>query len=319
MVELRHLRYFVALAEELNFTRAAERLHMAQPPLSVAIRQLERELGTELLVRSTREVKLTDAGRALLDGARHTLSEFDRAITSTRRAAAGEFGSVRLAFSWSARFDTLPAIGQAFRDRHPDVELLTEEMWNARMAHALRSGAIDIAISLCPEIANDVSHEPIRHENIVALVAASHPLASEPAINLAELATDAFLLFPRDLAPRLHDTLISLCRRAGFEPTIHSGSFHTGWDLRTLAQAPTVVLIPESVTRDLPEGIIALPLNETSERLETSLLWRTGDLPPAGTAFRDVARRLFNPPSQPPVISPRLNRGQRPTGPQRAR
>jgi LysR family transcriptional regulator, benzoate and cis,cis-muconate-responsive activator of ben and cat genes len=318
MVELRHLRYFVALAEELNFTRAAERLHMAQPPLSVAIRRLERELGTELLVRSTREVKLTDAGRALLDGAHRTLSELDRTITSTRRAAAGELGSLKLAFSWSARFDTLPAIGQAFRDRHPDVELLTEEMWNARMAHALHSGAIDIALSLCPEIANDISHEPIRHESIVALVAASHPLASEQAISLAELATDAFLLFPRELAPRLHDILISVCRRAGFEPTIHNGSFHTGWDLRTLAQAPTAVLTPESITRELPDGIVALPLNETSERLETSLLWRTDDLPPAATAFRDVAR-LFNHPSQPPLTAPQPGRDQRPSARQPAR
>src|SRR6516225_9771257 len=105
MLELRHLRYFVAVAEELNFSRAADRLHMAQPPLSAAIRQLEQELGTELLVRTTREVKLTEAGRALLHGARRTLSELDRTIAATRRAAAGELGSLRVAFSWSARFE----------------------------------------------------------------------------------------------------------------------------------------------------------------------------------------------------------------------
>ncbi len=151
MMELRHLRYFVAVAEELNFSRAADRLHMAQPPLSVAIRQLEQELGTDVLRRSTREVTLTEAGRALLEGARRTLTEADLTITAARRAAAGEFGRVRVGFSWSARFQTLPMIGQAFRAGHPDVELLTEEIWNARMPHALRSGALDIAVASAPK------------------------------------------------------------------------------------------------------------------------------------------------------------------------
>src|ERR1700730_7483633 len=108
MLELRHLRYFIAVAEELNFSRAAERLHMAQPPLSAAIRQLEQELGAELLLRTTREVRLTDAGRTFLDGAKRTLAELDRARSDTQRAADGEVGQLRVAFSWSARFETLP-------------------------------------------------------------------------------------------------------------------------------------------------------------------------------------------------------------------
>src|SRR6266545_4216228 len=115
MLELRHLRYFVAVAEELNFSRAAERLHMAQPPLSAAIRQLEQELGTQLLLRTTREVRLTDAGQVFLDGARRTLAELERATVDAQRAGAGELGRLRVAFSWSARFQTLPAIGSALR------------------------------------------------------------------------------------------------------------------------------------------------------------------------------------------------------------
>src|ERR671924_1647223 len=105
MIELRHLRYFVVAAEELNFSRAASRLHMAQPPLSVAIRQLEQELGTDLFVRTSREVRLTEAGRTLLEGARRTLAEADRAFDAARRAGAGALGRLRVAFSWSARFD----------------------------------------------------------------------------------------------------------------------------------------------------------------------------------------------------------------------
>src|SRR5262245_19948828 len=133
MVELRHLRYFIAMAEELNFSRAAQRMHMAQPPLSAAIRQLERDLGVELFFRTTREVTLTDAGRAFLAGAQRTLAEAERAAEDAKRAAAGELGHLRIAYSWSTRFETLPTLGRAFRTSHPDVEVLGQEMWNARM------------------------------------------------------------------------------------------------------------------------------------------------------------------------------------------
>jgi DNA-binding transcriptional LysR family regulator len=162
MPELRHLRYFIAVAEELNFSRAARRLRMAQPPLSVAIRQLEAELGTELFRRSSREVTLTEAGNALLAGARRTLAEADGAVAAAKRAAAGELGGLRIGFSWSARFDTLPVLGQAFRLQRPDVELLTEEMWNSRMTSALRDGTIDVAVALCPEVAGDLTSARIR-------------------------------------------------------------------------------------------------------------------------------------------------------------
>src|SRR5438128_464722 len=179
MLELRHLRYFVAVAEELNFSRAAERLHMAQPPLSVAIRQLEQEVGTALLTRTTRDVRLTDAGKAFLEGARATLAEADRTVAEARRASAGELGRLRIAFSWGARFVTLPALGRAFRDSHPEVQVRTEEMWNSRMAEALKSRAVDLAVSLCPEIVGDLRYETIRSEQLIAIVTEDHPLAGE--------------------------------------------------------------------------------------------------------------------------------------------
>jgi DNA-binding transcriptional LysR family regulator len=290
MPELRHLRYFVAVAEELNFSRAARRLQTAQPPLSVAIRQLETELGTDLFERSSREVKLTEAGRVLLEGARRTLVEADRAVTSARRAGAGELGALRVGFSWSARFETLPAIGRALRQQHPDVELLTEEMWNARMTPALRAGTIDVAISLCAEISSELAYEQIREESVIALLAAGHPLAGEQAVALSSLAEEEFVLFPRELAPRLYDTLVGLCRRAGFEPTPRKESFHTDWELRVLADVPGVTLVPRSVARFLPRGVVAVPLSEPDERLETSLMWRPDDASPTVSAFLKIAR-----------------------------
>jgi DNA-binding transcriptional LysR family regulator len=293
--ELRHLRYFVAVAEELNFSRAAERLHMAQPPLSLAIRQLERELGAELFRRSTREVTLTEPGRAFLDGARRTLAEAERAVVSAKRAAAGDVGPLRVAFSWSARYETLPTLGRAFRARHPDVEVLAQEMWNAHMLPALRSGAVDIAVALCPELAPDMVEEVIRAEPVVAVLGASHPLADEEAIPLSSLAAEPFVFFPRELAPRLHDVLIGLCRRAGFEPDLKSGSFHTGWDLGTISDSGAVAIAPRSIAARRADGVVTVGLSEPGDRLETSLVWQDGDSSPPRESFCALARTVFGP------------------------
>jgi DNA-binding transcriptional LysR family regulator len=295
MVELRHLRYFIAVAEELNFSRAAERMHMAQPPLSAAIRQLERDLGVALFIRTTREVKLTDAGRAFLQGARRTLADAERAAEDAKRAAAGELGRLRLAYSWSTRFATLPALGRAFRASHPDVELLGQEMWNARMPAAFRSGSIDVALSLCPEIAAELELAPIRKERLVALVPEGHPLSGEETIPLSALADGEFVLFPREIAPRLHDAFVAFYRRAGFEPRLRHESFHTGWDLGVLAEIPAAAVVPQTVSAELPDGIVAVALSEPADALETCLVWRSDDSSPTVAAFVAAARSAFGP------------------------
>jgi DNA-binding transcriptional LysR family regulator len=295
MVELRHLRYFIAVAEELNFSRAAERMHMAQPPLSAAIRQLERELGVDLFVRTTREVRLTDAGRAFLDGARRTLADAERAAEDAKRAGAGELGQLRLAFSWSTRFETLPALGRAFRATSPGVELLAQEMWNARMPPAFRSGSIDVALSLCPEITAELELAPIRKERLVALLPETHPLASEAAIPLSSLADEEIVLFPREIAPRLHDSFVAIYRRAGFEPRVRNESFHTGWDMGVLAEIPAAAMAPQTVAGGLPDGIVAVAISEPTDALETCLVWRGDNTSPAVAAFVEVARSALGP------------------------
>src|SRR5215217_6290036 len=293
MVELRHLRYFIAVAEELNFTRAARQMHMAQPPLSAAIRQLERDLGVDLFVRTTRQVKLTEAGRAFLEGARRTLADADRAVEDAQRAAAGALGRLRIAYSWSTRFETLPTLGKAFRARHPDVALLVQEMWNARMPPAFGNGSIDVALSLCPEIAAELDLAPIRSERLVALLPEAHPLAGEDEIPLSTLADEDFIVFPREVAPRLHDAFIAIFRRAGFEPRVRNESFHTGWDLGILADIPAVAMAPRTVSDGLPDGIVAVAIAEPTDALETCLVWRRGDDSPAIGAFVAVARTAF--------------------------
>jgi DNA-binding transcriptional LysR family regulator len=295
MVELRHLRYFIAVAEELNFSRAAERMHMAQPPLSAAIRQLEGDLGVDLFIRTTREVKLTDAGRAFLEGARRTLADAERAAEDAKRAGAGDLGRLRLAYSWSTRFETLPALGKALRSAHPDIELLAQEMWNARMPPAFERGTIDVALSLCPEIAVEQELAPVRKEGLVSLLPDSHSLAGEEAIPLAELADEEVILFPREIAPRLHDAFMAIYRRAGFEPRVRNESFHTGWDLGVLAEIPAVAMAPATVTGGLPDGIVAVPISEPTDLVETCVVWRSDDSSPAVGTFVEAARSAFGP------------------------
>jgi len=290
--ELRQLRYFLAVAEELNFSRAARRLNMAQPPLSVAIRQLEQEVGTPLFVRNSREVRLTEAGAAFVDGAKQTLAEADAALAAARRAAEGQLGSLRLGYSWSARFETLPALGQAFKRSRPDVDLLAEEMWNGRMAAALRARTIDVAVALCPELAGELVHAPIRSEAVVALLPAAHALANEDEIDLNALADEDFMFFPRDLAPRLHDFLVSLCRRAGFEPRRDGESFHTRWTIGRW-DSDTVALVPRSVSLELPQGVVAVPIAPPADPLETQLVWRSGDDSPTVAAFVELSANVF--------------------------
>jgi DNA-binding transcriptional LysR family regulator len=291
VAELRHLRYFVAVAEELNFSRAAKRLQMAQPPLSVAIRQLEQEIGTSLFIRSTREVKLTEAGRVLLGGARRTLAQAEAAVSAARRAGAGEVGDLRVGYNWSAGFETLPRLGQAFKQRRPEVELLTEEMRPNRMSAALRSGVIDVALALYPEIGAELSYRSIRRERVVAILSSTHPLAGEDAIRLDALAEE-FLLFPREVAPRLHDFYVNLCRSAGFEPRRGGESSRTRWTIGTW-DASTVALFPQSVSTALPEGMVAVPISAPADPLETQLVWRADDENRTLAAFIEVSSSVF--------------------------
>jgi DNA-binding transcriptional LysR family regulator len=172
-------------------------------------------------------------------------------------------------------------------------------MWNAEMIAALRTARVDVAISLCPEPAPELADELIRTEQVVALLPASHPLARAQAIPLSSLADETFLVFPRELAPRLHDVLLGACRGAGFEPKLRSESFHTGWDLLILADAPVVALAPRSVANELPEGVVALPLGEPTGRLETRLVWRDDDSSPIVEAFRSAAQAVFDRNEQP--------------------
>jgi DNA-binding transcriptional LysR family regulator len=222
------------------------------------------------------------------------LDGLDRALAAARRAASGELGRLRVGFSWSARFDTLPALGQAFAARYPEVTVVTEEMWNARMPGALRSAAVDVAIALCPEIDRELAYEPLRREPAVALVSEAHALAGAGRVGLRDLADEEFLLFPRELAPRLYDAMIEMCRRAGFEPRVGNRAFHAAGDTGLLRLAPGVALAPASVAGEIP-GVAPLALADAPEAFDTYLVWHARSVPSVARRFREVAQDVFPP------------------------
>jgi DNA-binding transcriptional LysR family regulator len=196
-MELRHLRYFVAVAEELHFNRAAERLHMAQPPLSQQIKQLETELGVELFHRRTkRQVQLTEAGQVLLQAAYSILAQLDQAVCETQRAGRGETGSLTIGFTSSVVYDVLPAILHQFRQHFPQVDLVLQELTTTQQEEALQNQRIEVGFCHPPIKDTSLVSETIRLEPLVVVLPATHPLATEPTLSLCSLADEPFISAP---------------------------------------------------------------------------------------------------------------------------
>lgn len=219
-MELRHLRYFVTLAEELHFGRAAERLHIAQPPLSQQIRQLETELGFELFHRTKRSVKLTEAGKVFLSEVQQILKQLEQAIQIGRQTSRGEMGQLIVGFVSSSAYNILPPILRTFRNCVPGVSLELHELTTHEQLQWLRDGRMDVGFVRSP-IEDDIfSFEVIFAESLVVALPETHLLAKDKSVSLRSLASEPFILFPRLLAPGLYDLIISLCQQAGFSPSV---------------------------------------------------------------------------------------------------
>ena len=228
--DLRLLRYFVAVAEELHFTRAAARLHLAQQPLSAAIRRLETDLGVELFRRTTRHVELTDAGRALLEPARAALRAADDALAAARAAGHGTAGELNLGLSSGARYGLEPLFA-ALAERHPALHLHTRQDSAAPLLADVRQGRLDLAVTFGTHVPADLEHERLKDEPVVLAVAATHPLADRQTVALGELREETFALDVPGDNPDYDNAVIEACRRSGFEPrTRTSAVFHDAWE-----------------------------------------------------------------------------------------
>jgi DNA-binding transcriptional LysR family regulator len=214
-MELRHLRSFIVLAEELNFTRAAARLHMAQPALSVQIRRLEGEVGTELLSREGRSTKLTDAGDAFLEHARKSVAHANQSVSAARLAAKGEIGHLSIGYGTAAEFTIFPTIIPAFQSKYPNVHLSFHQLGVLPQIDGLRRGEIDLAFTWLPISTTEFDIQELTKESFGILVHAHHALASATSISIKELSGEPLVLFARELNPALSNDLEQLFLRTG--------------------------------------------------------------------------------------------------------
>ena len=279
-MELRHLRYFVAVAEELHFGRAAKRLHIAQPPLSRQIRDLEREIGTPLFERIPRGVELTPAGSAFLPEARLTLAQADRAQRSAQRAARGETGRLRVGFVEAATHSgILPDVLSFFRMHLPSVGLSLFELDPQRQEEAFRDGRIDLGILHSAPVDADrwLRVEVIYTEPVVLAVPEAHRLAGRARFTLGNLAEESFVLFPRHVAPPMYDDIIARCRSVSFSPRVvqEAAGWHT---LASLVGAGVGVgFVPRSLTRFQQHGVVYRRVRDLSVDMALSAVWKSGE------------------------------------------
>jgi DNA-binding transcriptional LysR family regulator len=291
--ELRQLRYFVAVAERLHFGHAAAALHISQPPLSRAIRELEARVGARLLARSRRRVELTAEGSRFLGDAKHLLAQLERAVLEVRAMAAGSLGRLRLGFVSLADYSVLPGLLKSFRAARPGVALSLREMLSPEQAAALAAGELDFGLLLPPVQGSDLEHLVMQRERFVAVLPAVHRLARRRMrLAVRDLAEEPFVMVPRELAPGLHDIVTSLAARAGFAPRVAQEAIQMQTVVSLVSSGLGVALVPASIANLGRRGVAYRELADPHPRLELWLAWRRGAPGAAGRDFLHHARRL---------------------------
>ena len=290
MLDLRQLRYFIAVAEELSFTRAALRLHISQPPLSQQIQSLERDLGVRLLARTKRHVALTEPGRVFLDHARQILGKVDEARSSAVSAAAGYSGLLRLAYTVSVSFH--PAMPQAllrFGQIAPNVQLRLSEMYTQPQLSALLAGNIDVgfvrddAVPAQPNCRLRLS--VIDREPLLLALPAGHPLASRSSLRFEEVSDDRFVCQPRELAATLYGRLMKLATQANFRPVITQHAQQINGLLTLVAAGLGLALVPASLRTVRMAGVNYVALEDPDAFLVLAVASRADDNSPALQQF----------------------------------
>jgi DNA-binding transcriptional LysR family regulator len=291
-IELRHLRYFVAVAEELHFGRAARRLGISQPPLSLQIQRLEATLGVSLFERTNRRVELTAAGRTLLEESRHVIADFMTAIDAARRAARGETGSLTVAFASSVMFLKLPRIVRRFREEFPSVRLELRELGTGAQIVALRAGELDIGFVRQPPRDTELVMETMMKENLVLALSNRHPLAKRKRLRLIDVADEDFVLFPRDLAPGLHAHVLALCAEAGVHPRIVQTSRELITTISLVEAGLGVTIIPAAVQQLVSRDVRYYPIRSPLAVTRIDAAWRADNRSMVLPAFLDMARSV---------------------------
>ncbi|MFN6465784.1 MAG: LysR family transcriptional regulator [Nostoc sp. DedVER02] len=279
-MELRHLRYFVTLAEELHFGRAAERLHIAQPPLSQQIRQLERELGFELFHRTKRNVQLTEAGQVFLGEVQQIMRQLQQAIQVGQQTSRGEIGQLVVGFVSSAAYNILPTILRTFRSYVPGVSIELHELTTDQQLEWLREGRMDVGFLRPPVEENRFSCETIFQESLMVALPEAHLLASQSNVCLTSLANEPFILFPRILAPGLYDLIISVCQQAGFSPKVAQEAIQMQTIVSLVAAKMGVAIVPASLQNLQRIGVVYKTVQEPTPKVSIAMIWRKSETSP---------------------------------------
>lgn len=289
-MDLRHLRYFVAVAEELHFGRAARRLNISQPPLSQQIKELEQELAVHLLNRTRRSVELTFAGRVFLDRARRVLRDASELKEATRRAERGEVGELSIGFVHSVGYSLLPPVVRHFREANLGVSLSLREQTATEQAEELARSRIDVGFTRPGAMANEVTSELLLREPFVLALPRAHPTAHEARPRLEHLKDEDFITYPRHRAPGFYESIIRLCASASFVPKIsqETNTIHTALGL--VGAGIGIAIVPASAMEiQTREVVFRLPV-ETEPQAEIVMAWRRDSASPALQRFIEAAR-----------------------------
>ncbi|KAB1082195.1 LysR family transcriptional regulator [Neorhizobium galegae] len=295
MVEFKRFRYFLICAEELHFTRAAEKLGIAQPPLSQQIKLLEREIGTKLFNRTTRGVELTRAGESLLSDVRAILAASKRAIVTAQQIGRGEAGSIRVGFTGSVALNPLLSrVFAGFRQAYPLVDVQLAESTTRASLEALRNGQLDFGFIRPSEVElDDMFGQCIHKERMYAAVPIEHPLASSEAIQLSDLSREAFVLYPRANGQALYDAVIGACQRSGFSPRIVQEAPQMTSTVSLVAAGVGVTLVTESMRQLHNSRVRYLGLVGVAPVAETYLVRRVRPVSPIMMSFQTVVASIL--------------------------
>jgi len=278
-MELRHLRYFLVVAEELHFTRAARRIGIAQPPLTHQIKALEEELGVRLFDRAPGNVSLTPAGDVFLEEARFILGRVENAVFRTRLYARGMAGRICVGFTESASFN--PIVTSAlhrYREAYPDVELTLEENRSTQLIEALRQGRVDAAFVRLPiAMGDDIRFQLISNEPMVAAVHKQHRLALAKSVALIGLKDEPFVLYPRASRFGLTDTIISACQECGFTPVVVQHAPQISSTINLVASSLGITIVPQCMRTSRPDAVRYLRIRGTDLRASLGIAHRTAD------------------------------------------
>jgi DNA-binding transcriptional LysR family regulator len=297
-IELRHLRYFVAVAEELHFGRAALRLHLAQPPLSQQIRKLEDILGYPLFTRTSRSVQLTSAGVIFLERARRTLRNVQEDLEEARSIGRGEVGFLRVGFIGSAMLTPIPAMFGQYRSRFPNVHLQLHESYTSKVIAQLADGTLDAGFLRDGGPTPGLVVEPVYSEPFVAIVPVNHPLAASKAISAALLRDEPFVFFTPTAGSYAFEKGIAPCLEHGYRPRVVQEAPQWLTILRLVGAGFGVTIAPACVRQIAVDDIVCLDLSDTQARSEVELAYRTGEDRAIVAAFASIAHERFPKPER---------------------